>query len=241
LQRRAPLARPRPPARPPCACFCTMRAAGRLFRNSAILRGAENACAEHLSPGRASAYGLPQSSAAPRNKGPARAPWAWAKAPKPFRDKDLSRAELFRTNLEEPGPLRNSAGSNRGELTPRAGGPCIARAAVSPWPWPCLCAQEQTAERLGLRYTLRARGRPPIYKRRRFVKHGWYAAGCFTRIASVINHWLVNLYPCRRRHKQNFTCGRGVLLLRWARFSGPSGLRHKAPKRRLPPQAAAKG
>jgi hypothetical protein len=26
---------------PACACFCTMRATGRLFRNSAILRGAE--------------------------------------------------------------------------------------------------------------------------------------------------------------------------------------------------------
>jgi hypothetical protein len=89
---------------------------------SAIPQSSEvpnNARAEHLSPGRASAYGPPQSSAAPRNKGSASAPWAWAKATKPFRDKDLSRADLFRTNSQKSFPLRNNAGNRRWQTRDR--------------------------------------------------------------------------------------------------------------------------
>jgi len=49
-------------------------------------------------------------------RGPARGPWAAARAPKPFRDKDLPRPDLFRTNLQTLDRVRNNAGTNRGKL-----------------------------------------------------------------------------------------------------------------------------
>jgi hypothetical protein len=101
---------------------------------SAISGGAEQGLRGHSTPDRSGTYILPQSSPSPRNKGFGRTPEASAKAPKPFRNKDLPRPDsfrpdlprpdlfrpdlfrpdLFRTNLQESDRLRNNAGNNQG-------------------------------------------------------------------------------------------------------------------------------
>jgi hypothetical protein len=78
-----------------------------LFRN---LPGCEQGLRGHSTPDRTGTYILPQSSAASGTRGLPRVAEAAAKAPKAFRDKDLPRPDLFRTNLEKSDRLRNNDG-----------------------------------------------------------------------------------------------------------------------------------